>query len=41
MELIRAFYTSEEDYPLVRTFNHAPAAFDFEALLRKLGLTSG
>ncbi|GIL71832.1 hypothetical protein Vretimale_693 [Volvox reticuliferus] len=40
MELIRAFYTSPEDYPLVRTFNHKPAQFNFGALLQKLNITA-
>ncbi|KAG2501294.1 hypothetical protein HYH03_001094 [Edaphochlamys debaryana] len=38
MEVTRAFYVSDEDYPLVHTFNHRPAAFRFDLLLGKLGL---
>ncbi|KXZ46512.1 hypothetical protein GPECTOR_43g949 [Gonium pectorale] len=40
MELVRAFYTSDEDYSHVHTFNHKPAAFDFGVLLRKLNLAA-
>ncbi|GIL45820.1 hypothetical protein Vafri_2970 [Volvox africanus] len=40
MELIRAFYTSPDDYPLVHTFNHKPAQFNFGALLQKLNVTA-
>ncbi|KAG1662566.1 hypothetical protein FOA52_003945 [Chlamydomonas sp. UWO 241] len=36
-ELIRAFYTHDEDYQMVHAFNHAPAKFDFAAVLAKLG----
>lgn len=37
MELTRAFYTSKKDYEMVHKFNHQPAQFDFDALLKKLG----
>jgi len=37
LQLCRAFYTHDEDYKLVHDFNHSPAQFDFDALLRKLG----
>ena len=36
-ELLRAFYTSDEDYKMVHAFNHTPASFDFTTLLKKLG----
>ena len=34
---LRAFYTNDEDYKMVHAFNHAPAKFDFNELLKKLG----
>ena len=36
MELARAFYTCDEDYESVYSFNHRQATFDFEQLLDKL-----
>ena len=36
-ELVRAFYTNEDDYKMVHAFNHKQADFDFSKLLKKLG----
>ena len=38
LELARAFYTDPAAHRLVYAFNHAPDAFDFDELLRELGL---
>lgn len=37
LEVLRAFYSSDEDYKLVHTFNHDPTKFDFEEVLKKMG----
>jgi ATP synthase F1 complex assembly factor 1 len=36
-EVLRAFYVNDEDYQLVHAFNHKPAVFDFQEVLKKLG----
>jgi hypothetical protein len=36
-ELLRAFYTHDEDYRLLHAFNHKPSDFSFDELLKKLG----
>jgi hypothetical protein len=38
LELSRAFYTDGDDYKMVLDFNHNSTAFDFDALVRKLGI---
>jgi len=38
LELLRAYYTDNEDYKAVLDFNHNPMRFDFDALLAKSGL---
>ena len=38
LELLRAYYTDDEDYKLVFDFNHNPLRFDFNALLAKSGI---
>lgn len=35
LELLRAFYSDDEDYKAVHEFNHNPSQFDFQALLAK------
>lgn len=36
MQLLRAFYTDADDYKMVMEFNHHPALFDWDKLLKKL-----
>lgn len=35
LELLRAFYSDDEDYQSVLDFNHQPSRFDFDRLLEK------
>ena len=35
--MLRAFYSSDEDYKLVHNFNHNPTKFNFEEVLKKMG----
>lgn len=37
MELTRAFYADAPSYMMVHNFNHEPAKFDFQTLLKELG----